>query len=339
MDQVLTQQEIDMLLNAMSSGELDQEVVEVEKEEVKVRDYDFRRPTKLSKEYINTLHMIFEDFAKMGSGVWSSKLRTNVSFQLAAIEQVSYEEFIHSIPKFTLLGLMHSEPLTGNQIIEMNPQLCMMLVEILTGGLDILQMRKDKPQEDTYASKKNFTEIELAILDDVVKDLMGSFVNAWKDIVELSTKLDALDTNPQLLQNMSPNEPVVLVTLTVEILNVQTFINFCIPYVSFENIIDKLSFRNWFDTNRLGNPEDVQELQRGLNTVQLDLEVFLGQAQMTLSDFLYLAPGDVVKLDRKITEPLDAYVEGRPFYRVRPGRKDSHLAVELLDKLEGEQDE
>lgn len=151
MDQVLTQQEIDLLLNAMSSGEIDQEIIEIEDKQAKVKAYDFRRPTKLSKEYVNTLHMIFEDFSKMSSSMLSTQLRTNVSLQLAAIEQVSYDEFIHSIPKFTLLGLFHSQPLSGIQMIEMNPQLCMMLVELLCGGLDVYQ---NKPIEMDFSEKK-----------------------------------------------------------------------------------------------------------------------------------------------------------------------------------------
>lgn len=336
MDQVLSQQEIDRLLSAMTSGELDQQVVEEENELSKIKDYDFRRPTKLSKEYVNTLHMIFEDFSKMGSGVLSTSLRTNVQLQLAAIEQISYDEFIHSIPKFTLLGMFRSQPLNGIQMLEMNPQLCMLLVELLCGGLE---MRQTQKVEEDFSEKKSFTDIELSILESVVQNLTEVYEHVWKDIAELNTVVEGLDTNPQLMQNMSPNEPVILATFTVKILEMTTFINLCIPYVFFEGIIDKLSFRNWFDTNKTVNSEDTDELQKSINSVYLELEVLLGNAQMSLSDFLHLAPGDVIKLDRKITEPLVTYIEGKPFYRVRPGRKDSQLAIELIDKIEGEEDE
>lgn len=122
MDQVLSQQEIDMLLSAMNNGEIIEEVVEEKADEqIKAKKYDFRRPIKLSKEYINTLHMIFEDYAKMASTALSTKLRTNAMMQVAAIEQISYDEFIHSIPKFTLLGVMQSKPMNGLQILEINP--------------------------------------------------------------------------------------------------------------------------------------------------------------------------------------------------------------------------
>lgn len=334
MDQVLTQQEIDMLLNAISSGEIDQKETEKEPEQ-KIKNYDFRRPTKLSKEYINTLHMIFEDFSKISSSVLSTLLRTNISLQLATIDQVSYDEFIHSIPKFTLLGLLKSPPLNGVQMIELNPQLCMLLVELLCGGLEVRQADKfDLPDLD---EKKAFTDIELAILEDVLARFAQIFKNSWKEIVELDTVLEGLDINPQLLQNMSPNEPVVLVTFTVRIFEISTFINLCIPYVFFEAITDKLSFRNWFDSNQAPSKEDQLELQKGMNTVQLELEVLLGNVSMKMADFLQLEMGDVIKLDRKTTEPLETYVEGKPYYLVRPGQMAQQMAVELIERMEGDQ--
>jgi flagellar motor switch protein FliM len=334
MDQVLTQQEIDLLLNAMSSGEIDQEDTKKEPEQ-KIKSYDFRRPTKLSKEYINTLHMIFEDFSKISSSTLSTLLRTNISLQLATIDQISYDEFIHSIPKFTLVGLLKSAPLNGIQMIELNPPFCMLLVELLCGGLEVRQM--DKVDLTDLEEKKSFTDIELAILEDVMTRLAQVFQNSWKEIVELDTELEGLDVNPQLMQNMSPNEPVVLVTFTVRILETSTFINLCIPYVFFEAIVDKLSFRNWFDSNQAPSEDDKVELQKGMNLVQLELEVLLGNVSMKLADFLQLEAGDVIKLDKKITEPLETYVEGKPYYLVRPGEVEQQMAVELIERMEGEQ--
>lgn len=338
MDQVLTQQEIDSLLNAMSTGELDQELLQEEQQDTpKIKRYDFRRPTKLSKEYVNTLHMIFDDFSKLGSGILSTQLRTNATMQLAAIEQVSYDEFIHSIPKFTLISLFHAQPLNGVQMLEVNPQLCMWIIELLCGGLDLRATHKNK--EFNLSDKKNFTDMELALLEGLTQDFISAFKTVWKDIVELKPELDGLDTNPQMLQNMSPNEPVILVTFTVKIFDYSTFINLCIPYVFFEGIIDKLSFRNWFDSDKQIDQNDSRDLQRSLNSVELDVNVTLGDAQMTLADFLHLEPGDVVKLNRKITDPLTSYIEGKEFYHVKPGHKGKQLAIELLEKMEGDQNE
>lgn len=338
MDQVLSQQEIDMLLSAMNNGEIIEEVVEEKADEqIKAKKYDFRRPIKLSKEYINTLHMIFEDYAKMASTALSTKLRTNAMMQVAAIEQISYDEFIHSIPKFTLLGVMQSKPMNGLQILEINPQLSTLFIELLCGGLDVILTRKEKDEsifEDL--DKKSFTDIELSILTEIVELLINTFQISWREIVELDCTLESLDTNPQLLQSMSPNEPITLITFNFKMFEVDSFVNLCIPYVFFEGMIDKLSIRNWFDANRNENEDDSESLQKSLNNVELEMEVQLGNAHMNLSEFLQLMPGDIIKLDRKITDPLDSYIAGKPYYRVKPGKKDDYLAVELIDQLEGE---
>lgn len=331
MKQVLTQQEIDSLLNAMSNGEIDEStLLSEEKEVAQVKTYDFRRPTKLSKEYINTLFMIFEDFSKYAGNHLSTQVRTNVSLKLASIEQISYDEFIHSIPKFTLLGLFHSTPLSGVQMFEINPQFCMMLVELLCGGNEAQILLNEEIE------KKSFTDIEIAILEEIFKTFVSAFESAWKEIADITSTLDSLDTNPQLLQNMSPNEPVILITFTATMFKRNTFINLCVPYVFFENIIDKLSFRNWFDSDKSFNVIDNDHLQKNIETVDLNLETILGKTVMTLSDFSQLEIGDAISLDQKITEPLKVYIENQQFGLVKPGRIDDKLAVELLEFSEGE---
>ncbi|MFT8824257.1 MAG: flagellar motor switch protein FliM [Liquorilactobacillus mali] len=330
MDQVLTQQEIDSLLNAMDNGEIVEEKTEKE-EELKVKSYDFRRPTKLSKEYVNTLHMIFEDFSKVSSNVLSTLLRSNINFNLASIEQVSYDEFIHSVPRFTLLGLFHSDPLKGIQILEINPQLCTVIVELLCGGA-----RVGKQENLSVKGKNSFTDIELILLKEIVIEMTKIYKNVWKDIIELQTEFDELVSNPQLLQNMSPNEPVVMITFTVKVGEIDSFINICVPYVFFEGLTDKLSFHNWFDSNQEYSANDERKLKESLNNIALDLQVVLGESELELSNFLHLEPGDILKLDSKINEPLDSYVEGSPYYNVKLGKKNNQIAVELIDKLEGE---
>ncbi|EJF02225.1 flagellar motor switch protein FliM [Liquorilactobacillus mali] len=330
MDQVLTQQEIDSLLNAMDNGEIVEEEIEKE-EELKVKSYDFRRPTKLSKEYVNTLHMIFEDFSKVSSNVLSTLLRSNINFNLASIEQVSYDEFIHSVPRFTLLGLFHSDPLKGIQILEINPQLCTVIVELLCGGVGV-----GKQDNLSVKGRDSFTDIELTLLKEIVIEMTKIYENVWNDIIELQTEFDELDSNPQLLQNMSPNEPVVMITFTVRIGEVDSFINICVPYVFFEGLTDKLSFHNWFDSNQEYSANDERKLKESLNNIALDLQVVLGESELELSNFLHLEPGDILKLDSKINEPLDSYVEGSPYYSVKLGKKNNQIAVELIDKSEGE---
>ncbi|MBT2731846.1 flagellar motor switch protein FliM [Carnobacterium sp. ISL-102] len=332
MKQVLSQQEIDSLLQAVESGEIDAKGLDEKEQENKVKSYDFRRPVRLSKEYISTLNMVFEEFTKIVSNILSTQVRTNVDVQLASIEQVSFDEFVHSVPRFTLMGLFHSAPLEGTQIIEISPQLCLQLVDLLCGSTEI----RDTKEEIT---KESFTDIEMAILEEVLNNFIHSFELAWRDVVKIEGKIDSTETNPQIMQTMSPNEPVVLVTFTVELFTVRTFINLCIPYIFFEGMLDKLSLRNWFHSEKETDHSDSGKLEKSLHAAPVNMEVLLGETVMTLENFLQLELGDIIPLDGKTSDPLVLSVEQLPRYFVKPGLKGKNMAVEVLQYIGGETDE
>lgn len=332
MKQVLSQQEIDSLLNALTTGEIDPEEIKEEEERNKVRSYDFRRPIKLSKEYINTLYMIFENFSKISANYLSTQMRTNVNITVGAVEQVSFDEFIHSIPNPTLLSVFHTEPLGGNQFIEINPQLSMQIIDMMCGGTG-------SNQATAMQKKDKFTDIELGIMEEIVNSLLKSFKSAWSEIIDLTPEIDFIDTNPQQVQNMSPNEPVVLISFTVEVFKNKSFINICIPYVSFENITDKLSIRSWFDTGKESNEKYKDIIADRILQSNVDLQVELGHSVITVDDFLQLDFGDILQLDIKITEPLKMYVEDKLHFLVKPGEVENKLAIQVLQYVEEDAEE
>ncbi len=326
MKQVLSQQEIDSLLNALDTGQLDTKMLEEENED-KVKSYDFRRPIKLSKEYMNSLHMIFENFSKIAGNLISSQVHSTVDITLGAIEQISFDEFIRSIPKVTLMGIFQSKPLGGIQVMEINPQFCMQVVELVCGGAEVVQ-------KYVANEKQEFTDIELGILTETVELMLQSLESAWQEVVEIETKLDHLETNPQLVQSMSPTEPVILTSFTIEALGCKSFINVCIPFVSLENIMDKLSFRSWFDFEKEEKHGDRQLIEDRLMSSTVEVKVNLGKSIITVDDFLGVEKGDVLELDVKITDPLKMYVEDQLHYLVRPGQRDGRMAVEVLEYIE-----
>lgn len=325
---VLSQSEIDSLLEAMSSGEISEEIIE-EPQQTKVKPYDFRRPVRLSKEYLSTISMILEDFAKISVNQLSTKLRRQVEMSMVSIEQISFDEFVHSVPKFTLLGTLSSEPQSGVQIIEVNSSISMQMVEILCGFDSSSEFVEN-------TTKSNFTEIELAILDDIINIFANAFKNVWQDVAELKTKVESMSTSPQLLQSMSPNEPVVLATFNISLSGNTTFVNLCIPYVFFEDILDKLSFRNWFHEGKEAGEVDHKRFSQNLQPVPVDLVAILGKSELSIEDFLDMEKGDIVQLNNKTSQPLTMYVEDRPYFQVKPGFVDNNLAVEVLQFTGGE---
>lgn len=329
MKQVLSQQEIDSLLNALNTGEINPDAIKAEEEKDKVKSYDFRRPIKLSKEYINTLYMIFENFSKIAGNLLSTQVRTNVNIKLGAVEQISFDEFIRSTPNPTLMGIFRSKPLTGTQVLEINPQLCEQVLELMCGGLE-------SKYKTVGAKKEKFTDIELGLLEEVVLIILKSFESAWSEILDIETEIESLESNPQLVQSMSPNEPVILTSFVVETFGNKSFINICLPYVSLENIIDKLSIKNWFEFEKESDSLDKGILIERITASTVNLEILLGKSSITVDDFLQLENGDVLQLDMNISDPLKMYVEDMLHYLVKPGVLNGKLAVEVLQYIEGD---
>lgn len=327
MNQVLSQQEIDSLLNALHTGEIDPDTIKEEEEKNKVKSYDFRRPIKLSKEYINTIYMIFENFSKMAGNAVSNMIHSNVDIKIGAIEQVSFDEFVHSIPNPTLIGLFHSKQLKGSQFIEINPQFCGQVIELMCGGAESSYTKN-------LRKKNTFTDIEIGILEETVLSILKAFEASWNDVIELETELDDLQTNPQLVQSMSPNEPIILISLILELLDNKSFMNICIPYMSFEDITDKLSMKNWFDFEKEGNENNREILADRIKSLIVDIEVDLGKTYLTVDDFLQLEEGDIIQLNSRINDPLQMFIEDRLHYLVKPGEVDNKLAVEVLQYIE-----
>lgn len=332
MNPVLSQEEIDALMAGMQSGEIDVDVLEEkEKEQVKVKAYDFKRPVRLSKEYISTLTMVFEEYAKIAESLLTTQLRSNVSLDLKSIEQVSFDEFLHSVPYFTMMGVFSSNPQPGIQIVELNPRLCFHLVELLCGSADEVAFKKE-------VKKDYFTEIELAILEDLIVQFGVAFQHAWRDIIDLDVKMESMETNSQMIQSISPNEPVSLITFELEMLGNTSFLNLCIPYVFFESMLEKLSFRNWFHSGKEADASDQDHLEKNLQDVELKVEVTLGKTLLSLENFLQLELGDIVPLQKRTSDPLVLSIENQPYYLVKPGVIENQMAVEVLQDIGGSQD-
>ena len=327
MKQVLSQQEIDSLLNALTSGEIDPASIKEEEERNKVRSYDFRRPIKLSKEYINTLYMIFENFSKMAGNLLTTLIHTNVNMKVGAVEQISFDEFIRSTPNPTLMSIFRSKPLSGTQVLEVNPQFCLQVIELMCGGIESNYNKIPK-------KKEKFTDIELGILEEVISNILKAYQAAWSEVIDIETEIDSLETNPQLVQNMSPNEPVIFTSFIVEIFKNKSFINICIPYVSLESIIEKLSIRNWFDFEKETTDIHNEILTERIKLAKVNLEVTLGKSTITVDDFLQLELGDIIQLDMKTRDPLKMYVEDKLHYLVKPGVYNDKLAVQILQYIE-----
>lgn len=134
MSEILSQNEIDALLSALSSGDIEPDELPKEEEKVKIKNYDFKRPQKFSKDHIRTLELVHDNYARIISNFLTAQLRTNVKVKIESVQQITYEEFIHSIPNTTVLTLFKMPPLSGQILLETNEEFVLRIYDVLAGG-------------------------------------------------------------------------------------------------------------------------------------------------------------------------------------------------------------
>lgn len=243
MGDILSQNEIDRLLQQLNTGELDVKEFSKDAAEKKVRNHDFRRPSKFAKDHIRTLNIINENYARLLTNFLSGYLRTLVQVDVQTVQPLQYSEFTNSIANPAVLGIVNFDPLPGSIIFEINPSIAYSLIDRILGGKGIGIDRV-----------RGFTEIELAILMRLMTQMLSLMREPWENVTEIRPMLDRIETNAQFAQLMSPNEMVALVTFTAKIGDVEGFFNICIPHMVVEPIMPKLSTKLWFSLSRRDQP-------------------------------------------------------------------------------------
>ncbi|WP_353892087.1 flagellar motor switch protein FliM [Proteinivorax hydrogeniformans] len=326
MSEILSQSEIDSLLSALSTGEIDAEEAKQQEKDEKVKVYDFRRPDKFSKDQTRTLQMIHENFARLITSYLSANLRSVVNVSVASVDQATYEEFIRSVPNPTVIDLFEIGATEGQALMEINPTITFSIIDRLMGGAG-----------ETLKEGRALTEIEQRVMRRTTDHILKSLSDAWANVCDLQPKTKKVETNPQFLQIVSPNETVVVIALKVIIGENEGFLNLCLPYISLENLVDKLSSRYWFSQSNNFSTENKGEISNKLSQTSLEVIAELGSTEITVSDFIGLHEGDVITLNKSVTDPISILVKGEEKYKAKPGKQKNRLAVQVTEIVEGEE--
>ena len=234
MGEVLSQNEIDSLLAALNNGELD--VAEIkESGEKQVKNYDFARPSKFSKEHLRTLEIIFEHFGRLLSTNLPIYLRKNIQVEVMNSEAVTYLEFSNALSNPVLLGVVDFAPLQGNILMELATNLGYAIVDRMLGGLGT-------PMDKT----RDFTEIELLIIERILTVCVELLREPWENVLDVHPRLERIETNSQFAQIISPSEMIAIVTVNIKIGDVEGLMNICLPYITLESVMDKLNTKFWY---------------------------------------------------------------------------------------------
>lgn len=330
MNEVLSQNEIDDLLNAISTGDVIPEPqVSESKSKVKYKKYDVRSPKRFSKDDIRTLQIVHDNYARVISSYLTAQVRSNIQAKVELVDQITYDEFIKSISVPTILCTYKMPPLSGTLLFETSPQFVFQILDIMLGG-----------EGRSIYKVRDFTEIEKNIIRAVDSKLIESLKIAWEETLQVSPELISMETNPALNQTMAPNEPVAIIVLSVTINGIKSMINMCIPYLAIENTLSKLVIKNW-DTSINGKDrtEERHKIERNMQNVSVYLTAVLGNAVIPLKGFVDLQPGDVIQLDRNVEDPVDLFIDGRLHYKVAPGTFKKNKAVKVVEIIDKDVEE
>ncbi|AWX56823.1 flagellar motor switch protein FliM [Brevibacillus formosus] len=324
MAEVLSQSEIDALLAALSSGEMDANELKKEETERKVKVYDFKRALRFSKDQIRGLTRIHENYARLLTTYFSAQLRTFVQITVASVDQLPYDEFIRSIPKMTILNIFEAPPLEGRMVLEVNPNIAYTMLDRLLGGQGAIPEKMGA-----------LTEIETTVMERVFGKALDTFHEAWKQIIELDPYQEGLEMNPQFMQIVSPNEIVVVISFSTKIGDTTGMINLCLPHVVLEPIMTKLSGQYWFSKQKKTRDEEERlRVEERVKVAKLPIVAEMGTATITVGDFLQLQKGDVIQLDQSIDNKLKIKVGDHLKFLGQPGTHKGRVAVQIDEVIE-----
>lgn len=318
MADVLSQSEIDSLLSALNNGDFDPTENE-EVEERQIKDYNFARPSKFSKDHLRTLVFIFEHYARLLSTSLPVYLRKNVQVEVMHAEAATFQEFSNSLSNPVLIGVVNFAPLEGTIVIEMASGLGYTIVDRMLGGSG---MPLEKARE--------FTEIELSIIERVMSVCTNLLVEPWINVQELNPTLERIETNSQFAQFVSPNEMTSVVTMDIKIGDVQGLMNICIPYTVVEPVIDKINTKYWYSTADVKSNEAYRDMiEETLGRAQIPVRAIMGRSAISVNDFIHLQVGDIIKVDTKLEDDLDVYVGNIKKFSALPGAHNDAYAVKI----------
>ncbi|MDI3472629.1 MAG: flagellar motor switch protein FliM [Thermotogaceae bacterium] len=325
MSDILSQEEIDSLLSALTKGELTAEEIK-ESEEKKVKLYDFSKPSKFSKDQIRTFEMIHENFSRVLSTYLSGRTRSLVDVRVVSLDQITYNEFVRSIATPTFMVIFSAPELTGNAILEMNLEIIYGIIDKLLGGTGVLPS----------IPSRNLTEIEMSIMRREASTILSYLKEAWIDFLEFTPEIESIETNPQFVQIAPPSEMVLLITLSVTIGQIESFMNICWLSSTLEPFAQNFSTQMWFlKTSKGTNPQITKLLEENLKKANIDVSAVLGRSTLTLGELLNLEVGDVIVLNKRVGEEIDVLVQNVEKFRGIPGKRRNRVAVKIT-KVEEE---
>lgn len=286
----------------------------------RVTAYDFKRPERVGKEQMRAMHSLHESLARNFGASVSGMLRTMIEVKLLSVDQLTYSEFVFSLDNPSCFNVVSIDPLEGNWILDIAPSLSYAIIDRMLGG--------DPDPNETI--RRPLTEIENRLIGRVVELFLVQLKASWENIVELNAGIDKVESNPQLVQIVPPNEVVILVGFEMLLGRNRGMLNLCIPFNTVEQFNSKLSRNGWVGYGKaLPTEESRGAISSSVNEAPVDITVTLAHSKIRTGDLLELAVGDIITTEKEISDPLEFSVQDVPKFNARVGAFKGKKAVRI----------
>ena len=333
MNEILNQNEVDALLAAVEAGDVGDDANggrifsrnRRDLENIEVVPYNFKRPERVSKDQMRALETLHEAFARNFGAALSGFLRTIVEVSVSSCEQMTYSEFINSLPNPTSFNLLEAKPLEGLLCLEVSPLIIFPIIDRLLGGTNT----------ELFIPQRPLTEIEIRLIKRITDRGMEALAEAWQGVHELEFDVTDTESNPHLVQIVPPNEVVIVVGFEVKMSTRTGTMNLCIPYNVIEPVMDALSAQSWFSVGRTEDAEQYeQRLGRHLSHASVDVSAVLAETTITLQDLVNLSVGDLIMTEKPASEPSVVCIEGEKKHFANLGQFKGARAMKIIRPLD-----
>lgn len=323
MSEVLSQNEIDALLNALNAGEDIPEEGETSVQPNAARIYDFRTANKFYREQMRTLNVVFDSFSYLLTNKLTGLLHTVCSVEVISVEEQSFGEFNNSLPTPVILGVIDMSPFQGSLLMELSSSLVYALISRLFGG-----------EADYSQNDKSFTEIEMSLVENIMHQMMGVMKDAWGKIVSVDPVIKTIESSSQFTQIAAMNEPAAIVTMNAKIDDIEGIIGMCIPHYAIQPVAKQLSTVNWTlaETQKQGkNQNQEKTIEEQLQNTYVSIGATFSETTTQLGEILNMQIGDIICLDHPIKECVNLDVESIPKFKGVIGTHHHKYAVQIAE--------
>jgi flagellar motor switch protein FliM len=330
MADILSQEEIDALLDVVDEN--DEEIEEVSQDNLfsqrQITLYDFKRPNRVSKEQLRAFRGIHDKMARSLSSQISSIMRSIVEIQLHSVDQMTYGEFLMSLPNPTSFNVFSFKPLEGNGILEINPSIAFPMLDRLLGG-----------KGDPFESTREFSDIELSLFETILRVMMSTLKEAWGPVTDFFPNVESKESSPNVVQIVAQNEIVVMVVMEIIIGHSSGMMNICYPVISLEPLLPKLASRDLMLSETNAKKSRNKELQVLLGGAHVHVEADLGEAELSMKNILDLKIGDIVRLDNAANDIVTLSVDGKARFQGEIGLRRFRKSIQITKIINTEKDE